>query len=400
MSAGSSLALQLIGKSDLITVVDPETTFWQYSFQTHTPFQIEPKRFEFAGLPEYGRLNTCDLKRTADFWKQIYLCLHIDKLDLGNGGARFVEDVGRAMIESVVLEIGNISFDVKQGEILHIEEELDTLEENHYGRLTGKTQNVAELIDWAKREQFLMVPLTFWWFKVPYPIVAAFLTEPKIKLRLKKKEDLIVTTGAPYVPTAADAKILDGYVHIECVLLEEGERNFVADSQNVYVIEQTQLETKTLTTGATSQKIQFQVNHPVREIILVARSNSNTTAKNYFNFSGQETGVFQGELFKSLSLKINGNERWEPQNPLYHRIIQPKQYHTRVPKKHIHAYSFALTPETPNPNGSINFSRIENASLEITFTSALTENFDLFIYVKNHNSASIEKGVTRMAFAS
>ena len=400
MSSGSSLALQLIGRSDLITVVNADTTFWQFSFQTHTPFQIEPKRFDFTNSVDYGKLNTTQLYRTGDYWKQVYLCLKLDRLDSGNGGARCVDDVGRALIEQCQLEIGSVYFDTQQGEIMHAMEELDTHRENHYGRLTGKSSSVAELTDWGKRQQFLMIKIDIWWNKVPFPIVAAYLNEPKLKLKFRQKSDLIVPTAGPYVITADDLKILDAYIHIEVVLLEEGERNYVADSQNVYVIDQVQLQTATLQAGQTTAKVSFTLNHPVRELIMFARSATNTTNKNWFNFTGPEVGIYQSELFESMSLRINGNDRWEPQNPFYFRVVHPKHHHTRKPDKNIYVFSFALNPEIPNPNGSVNFSRIDTADLNFRFSAPLPENYEFFLFGRNHNSIAVEKGSTRLAFAS
>jgi hypothetical protein len=191
------------------------------------------------------------------------------------------------------------------------------------------------------------------------------------------------------------------YLLAETVYLDDAERDYFADTQQKYVITQNQfIGATTILAGTKAQSIPIIFNHPCKELIVVFRKQSNTDLLNYFNFSGEETGKYDGEAFKSMLLKLNGNERFEKQDPLYFRVIQNRQHHARVPEKHVYTYSFALWPEDPNPSGSINFSRIDNTHLAFEFTNALLDNTDVFIYTRNINVSTIGSGVQLLRYAS
>lgn len=65
----------------------------------------------------------------------------------------------------------------------------------------------------------------------------------------------------------------------------------------------------------------------------------------------------------STNIQLNGRERFHKRSALYFRLVQPYQYHTRIPSKHIYVYSYGLRPEEHQPSGTCNFSRIDNAQL-------------------------------------
>ena len=50
----------------------------------------------------------------------------------------------------------------------------------------------------------------------------------------------------------------------------------------------------------------------------------------------------------------------------YFNFVQPYQYHSGVPMRGVNVYSFALNPEEHQPSGTCNFSRIDNATLNLT----------------------------------
>jgi hypothetical protein len=404
MSSATITQLSVLGKQDVETTISPQLTFWKSTFKRHTDFAMEPKAIEFQGQTGYGKTSQALLPRNGDLVAKLWLVLDIGQLDSGNGGARFVEDLGRAIFEEIKLEIGSVIYDRMFPELEHAWEELTTLTERQLGRLTGKSNSVAELTDWAKTDQLLYIPINFF-FTTDYgsalPVVALHLTDVKISVKVKAKADVIVTTGAPYTITANDAIINDMYLMAETVYLGDAERDWFADTQQKYVITQNQFLGKTtVLAGKTRESIQLTFNHPCKELIVVSRKASNSTAKNYFNFSGEETGKFSGEAFKTMLVKLNGNDRFEKRDPLYFRVVQNKCHHSRIPKKHIYTYSFALWPEDPNPSGSLNMSRVDNTHVEFEYTQPLAESLDVFIFTRNINVSTIGSGVMLLRFAS
>lgn len=403
MSA-SITQLASIGKQDVETTISPELTFWKSSFKRHTDFAMEPRRIELLGA-DYNKTATATLPRNGDLISKIWMVIDLGRLDGGNRGARFVDDVGRAIFEEIKLEIGSVVYDRMYPELEHAMEEVKVLAERQLGRLTGKSNSPAELQDWAEFSQKLYVPFHFFFtedYGSSLPVVALHLTDVKLSIKFKQKAQLIVSTGAgAYTPTANDALLNDIYLLAETVYLGDPERDWFAGTQQKYVITQNQyLGSQSVAAGVDSLRIPLHFNHPCKELILMQRTNVNTGNLNWFNFNGEETGQYAAEAFASMKLRLNGSDRFEAQDPLYFRVIQNKEHHSRIPTKMVYTYSFALYPEDPNPSGSLNFSRIDNAQIDLTFSANLASGADWFVFARNINVATVGQGVMLLRFAS
>lgn len=69
---------------------------------------------------------------------------------------------------------------------------------------------------------------------------------------------------------------------------------------------------------------------------------------------------------KEAQLMINNYKRFTAMKGMYFNLYQPYRHHTNVPSSPgINVYSFAIEPENSQPSGSCNFSRIDNARLDL-----------------------------------
>lgn len=82
----------------------------------------------------------------------------------------------------------------------------------------------------------------------------------------------------------------------------------------------------------------------------------------------------------------------------YKNIRQPFQHHTRGPATGIYVYSFALKPEEHQPSGSVNMSRIDNATLQLTMSSSAA--MKLYTYMSNRNIVRVMSGMAGLAYSS
>jgi hypothetical protein len=405
MSNGVVTQLGLQGKQDSLLSSRPEVTYFKSQIKRHSVFASEPKIAEMQGSVGYDRRQICTIPRMGDLIAKLYLYVKIGNLDGGLGGARFVDDVGRALINEVSLEIGSVVYDKLYPEYMHAYEELNTIRERQMRRLTGKSSSVAELVAWAQQTQHLYVPLTFWmmddWGQ-SLPLVSLHLSEVKINLKTNSKSSLIIGNPAPYVVLAGDATIHEMYIFTEVIFLSDAERQYMAKNELTYIIGQVQsLGAQTVAAASREARLDLTFNHPTKELLWFGRTDTNTTAQNWFNFVGQEpTGEFTGELFKQATLKLNNNNRFENQMPQYFRIIQNNHHHSRIPDKHIYVYSFALYPESFQPSGSCNFSRLDSTRLYLTFTDPLSEAMTIFVYARSVNVVSVGRGVALLRYAS
>jgi len=77
---------------------------------------------------------------------------------------------------------------------------------------------------------------------------------------------------------------------------------------------------------------------------------------------------------------------------------QPYQHHTRCPATGIYVYSFALNPEQHQPSGTVNMSRIDNATLLLTLNTS--SSCQLHTYATNYNVLRIMAGMGGLAYSN
>ena len=101
-------------------------------------------------------------------------------------------------------------------------------------------------------------------------------------------------------------------------------------------------------------------------------------------------------------LQLNGQDRFSERLGSYFNLVQPYQHHTNVPATGINVYSFALKPEEHQPSGSCNFSRIDNATLQLQVTTktAAGNGARLRVYATNYNVLRIMSGMGGLAYSN
>lgn len=400
--SGPLIQLNAVGTQDGDTIIKPERTFFRARHKRHTPFAQEPKEIQFQNVADYNRTATATIPRSADLLAKLYLQIDLGSLAAGVGGAgvHFVDDVGRAIIDNIVLEAGSVQYDILYPEFMHAWEELSLLAERHLGRLTGKAATAATLEGWAQNTQKLYIPLEFY-FQRDYahavPLISLHLTDLKVKVKLKNKIDIV---DPSYTIVDGDALIANMSLLGEFIYLDDAERDLFARTRHKYLITQNQRTIYSVAATATTASIPIHFNHPTKEFIIVNRTAANTTAKNWFNFSGQEVGQYAGEAFATLAITLNNNTRVAARDPLYFRVLQASEHHTRIPDKHIYVYSLAIAPEASPPSGSLNLSRIENTRIELTFGASLPAPTEFYVFGRSINVVRVGQGVSSLRWSS
>jgi len=105
----------------------------------------------------------------------------------------------------------------------------------------------------------------------------------------------------------------------------------------------------------------------------------------------------------TAKLQLNGQDRFSEREGTYFDQVQPYQHHTRSPDTGINLYSFALRPEEQQPSGSCNFSRIDNATLQLVLSNATvsgTNTAKVRVYARNYNVLRIMSGMGGLAYSN
>jgi len=98
----------------------------------------------------------------------------------------------------------------------------------------------------------------------------------------------------------------------------------------------------------------------------------------------------------TAKLQLNGQDRFSEREGTYFSWVQPWQAHTRSPDEGINVYAFALRPEEHQPSGTCNFSRIDNATLQLVLSNATvegTKTAKVRVYATNYNVLRIMSGI-------
>lgn len=104
----------------------------------------------------------------------------------------------------------------------------------------------------------------------------------------------------------------------------------------------------------------------------------------------------------TAKLQLNGQDRFSEREGNYFSLVQPYQAHTRNPDEGINVYSFALRPEEHQPSGTCNFSRIDNATLQLVLSNATvegTKTAKVRVYATNYNVLRIMSGMGGLAYS-
>jgi len=105
----------------------------------------------------------------------------------------------------------------------------------------------------------------------------------------------------------------------------------------------------------------------------------------------------------TAKLQLNGQDRFSEREGTYFDLVQPFQHHTRNPDSGINCYAFGLRPEEHQPSGTCNFSRIDNATLQLVVSNDAIGGSDtakVRVYAVNYNVLRVLSGMCGTAYSN
>jgi len=412
--------MQLVayGAQDVFLTGNPQITFFKVVYRRHTNFAVESIQQTFNGEANFDRRVTATISRNGDLVTNMYLQVTLPEL---SNSYKYVNSVGHALMKSIELEIGGQRIDKHYAEWLEIWSQLSLPEEKRagYKEMVGMYDGIPT----ESKSRTYYVPLIFFFNRNPglaLPLIALQYHEVRINIDFEKLDKLIWGgSGAKPSVSMSDCSLWVDYVY-----LDTDERRRFAQVSHEMLIEQLQFtgdETVNPSPSAVrTEKYRMNFNHPVKELIWVYRSDEAETEYDHFNFSmdtktssgssdlpswqhtpdpeGDAMELFQ-EPLATAKILLNGHDRMQDRPGSYYRLVQPYQHHTRVPSKHIYVYSFALKPEEHQPSGTCNFSRIDNATLSLSFNAGI-DSGKVKIFAINNNVLRIMSGMGGLAYSN
>ena len=212
------------------------------------------------------------------------------------------------------------------------------------------------------------VPLVFFFNRNPglaLPLIA--LQYHEVKLNITFEGAAIMDDAGVKTTSDSDMSVS---VFVDYVYLDTDERRRFAQVSHEYLITQVQFtgdETALIQTSGGNQNVRLNLNHPVKYL---AWAFANPGKHGHFAGNATTRDTVTSDLLaplKTARLQLNGQDRAAERKGSYFGQTQPWQTVRSKPRAGVYLYSFALKPDEHQPSGSCNMSRIDNATLVLSY---------------------------------
>ena len=465
--AGGLMQLVAYGAQDVYLTGNPKVTFFQAVYKRHTNFAMENIQQTVNGSAASNGRVSVTVARNGDLIGEMYIDLQSNVCNTFSGGSLTAQDscwLAERCISDIELSIGGQRIDkhYQRWWRLYSELYLDESKKANYARLT--CNSTGELYasggnSGANAGQ-VMLPLLFFFNRNPglyLPLIALQYHEVRLDFDLSSEYTVC------FNPTF---NVWGNYVYLDT----EERRRFAQKGHEYLIEQVQHTGTDSLNVSGTSvnnagAQIRLSYNHPVKELIwcvtnaaaflgkqlwdLTSNASSigcvtlSTYTSNVGTF-GTVSNVFAVPMgfagcplivsgpgkcvmieggnptttsgiaaniqsvgpLASFRLILNGQDRMKDQSGKYYNQMEPYWHHSGNPYPGVYCYSFALKPEEHQPTGTCNFSRIDNAQVDVRIkagilTSGATGAANtLEMYAVNYNVLRIQSGMGGLAFSN
>lgn len=396
---GSFIKLHIKGQQDEYLTYNGNRNFFVRSYENHVDFAVEQIKVYFTEDVNFGKKITLTFPKKAELLHKTHFCFKLPTLTkIGGTYAGWVNNIGHSIIDYIDLEIGTRLISRYYGLYMDIWEELTSVN-NYENSMIGKYGNSEQLESSALYETDYVVPLPFWFCKEAssaLPLVSMAYHQVKLIIKLKEFSECVIydSTTSPL-----PVRIQDAYVLTDYIFLDEPARLKIKSIPKQILIEQIQYkDTQGDDTNSSNGvfKTNLPFNHPVKELLWVFIEQDSMENNDWFNFSKRNlvpsTKVYS--LMKNAKLSVEGKDYTEVKDETVFRLVND---HRNKTDRHIYTFPFCLNPESWEPSGSLNFSKIDSVDLygEMRTPTPLNR---LFIFARSHNWLLVENGMTSLMF--
>lgn len=362
--SGALVDLVAKGVQDAYLTGNPEVSFFRSTYKRHTNFSFRPYRLDYTGTFDANNEVVVKIPNKGDLLSYIWI-ENPEINNYKNDASLFRSDQKPTEIE---LYIG--------GQLIDRQDSLFSSFVWPFGGYSDSGSKVA--ISDGKNYQSAadtladnFYPLHFFFcdsYKNALPLLA--LQYHEVEIRIKCRGGTLEQGSTP--------KIYANYI-----FLDTDERKHFVDVDHQMLIPQVQR----LPIQTSSMDLSY-LNHPVQALHLASTSTSPSAT-----------------ISTSYNLYINGTSLHEDMTRVYSRIVS-LYHHSKYLTSHfaenqnnheLHNIPFTLTTSWTQPSGSVNFSRLDNAKLQLSGYNSASHQF---LYAVNWNILRIKKGMAGLAFSN
>jgi len=360
------IELVSVGAQDVYITGDPQVSFFRQNYKRYTNFAMKAERMDYIGTFGANNEVSIPIRSKGDLMSYIWI---------EAAGIAGVQDAATGLFARSAASPTEFSLWIG-GQMVS---QLDSLYiqgvHNPLMRDTAAKASFAVTTNNRKDNHsgnYYMIPFFFGedWTK-SLPLVA--LQYHEVEIRIKCRDG--------YTP-ADTPKVYGNYIY-----LDTEERKHFTDTEHEILITQTQHQ---LATNTDTDIDLSYFNHPVKSLHLVSGNANGAAWADEFNFA-------------TSSLYINGVTLFENTSNVYHHDVVPEMHCTDLPDSALddlptYSWPFCLTMSKMQPTGSLNFSRIDNAKLTLTYPTGGNQLHR--VYAVNYNILRIKNGMAGVAFGN
>jgi len=348
---------------------------------------------------------------------------------------KYADYIGNVMIKKVSLYINDILIDELDGTYMQLYTDLYISDWNRKAMI-GLDDNLNKP-KLKMDSEYIYVPLKFWFCDTtkPLPIIALQYSNIYIDITFRDFNECIMVleeyNSHTYHSTATHQifQIEEIFLQANFYLVETEERKNIATRDYELLITQNQMRTTDFTSGIS---LDINFNHVIKDLIFFIQPSSNKKNGEFFNFSAKTKYIPQQlkstivgnnnayqlwnleptrHLLTRARILFNGIERIGWRDPKYFYLMQNHENYRNTLYSYIYMYSFNINPTQNNNWSGCNFSRIDNAQIQINIESnpfiinvnplvtyPVDNTYTLLCYATNFNILIIKNGIAGLKY--
>lgn len=447
---GSIMELVAKGKlSEEVININNDKSVFDFDITKANKYAKGDNIFYAEGKPNWGNTVRYYIERKGDILFALYLKMNLPKLSVNNLNTpiqqnerdatskyrvRYADYIGNVLIEKASLYFNGQLIDELYGDYMQHYTDLYISDWNRKAMLgLDDTLNKPNLkID----PESIYIPLKFWFTndtQKPLPIIAMQNTEIYIDIKFRNFNECINVTELDNNNNLFTSNYIHSEVPIEDAVLQANfyyldleERKQMATKEWEILITQSQLRSKEFTTNAS---LEIDFNHVVKDILFLIKSKKIKQKGEFFNYSGRLTyppSEFIGSagfdykfwtlepkrhLLNRARMLFNGIERIEWRDAKYFYHVQNHDNYQNSLLSYVYVYAFNIDPTRSYSNNGCDFSRLDNAQLQVESKSqtvflggnntySTNDTYELKCYATNYNILVIKGGLAGVKYSN
>jgi hypothetical protein len=164
--------------------------------------------------------------------------------------------------------------------------------------------------------------------------------------------------------------IISAYLLVNYIYLDTYERLNFMNNSHEYLIPRVQTLPDQII-NSVNAIYKLPLINPIKLIVWRVMLASNKIFNNNFIYTSYPFTTTEQDLIVRNKLVINSINRMDLDNIEYYSMIQKYQYDFMNSQRGIYMYSFALNPRDLQPSGSMNFSKVDDAYIQLTLNNII-----------------------------